>query len=110
MRRSLPLLLVAVVATSTVVGDAKQTAPAPKRLKAFQSEAELQEYLKVLGEEQRKRNQSFRVGGNAQAVPAPAAAAAPDAAGAAGAAAESITNVQHAGVDEGGIVKLRGDH
>lgn len=30
------------------------------------------------------------------------AAAAPD--------AESITNVQHAGVDEGGIVKLRGDH
>jgi len=28
----------------------------------------------------------------------------------AGYADESITNVQHAGVDEGGIVKLHGDH
>ena len=24
--------------------------------------------------------------------------------------AESVTNVQHAGVDEGGIVKVHGDH
>ena len=38
------------------------------------------------------------------------AAAAPAAAKAAEPTAESITNVQHAGVDEGGIVKLHGDH
>lgn len=46
----------------------------------------------------------------APAAPAPAPAAAKSAdAGAAG-AAESITNVQTAGVDEGGIVKRAGDH
>jgi len=45
------------------------------------------------------------------AAPAPAAAPAAKAADAAGqAAAESITNVQTAGVDEGGIVKRAGDH
>jgi hypothetical protein len=39
---------------------------------------------------------------------APAPTAAPTAA--APGAAESVTNVQHAGVDEGGIVKVHGDH
>ena len=43
-----------------------------------------------------------------QAAPASPAAAAPKAA--AEAVADSITNVQHAGVDEGGIVKLHGEH
>ena len=38
------------------------------------------------------------------------AAAAPAAAGALAKESESVTNVQHAGVDEGGIVKLHGDH
>lgn len=45
------------------------------------------------------------------APPPPAAAPAPaEAAPAAGAAEESITNVQTAGVDEGGIVKRHGEH
>jgi uncharacterized secreted protein with C-terminal beta-propeller domain len=43
----------------------------------------------------------------------PAAAAAPQALAAKEAAAgmaDSVTSVQHAGVDEGGIVKVHGDH
>ncbi len=43
----------------------------------------------------------------AKSAPAPASVAA---AGALAKAAESVTNVQHAGVDEGGIVKVHGDH
>jgi hypothetical protein len=47
----------------------------------------------------------------AAAPPAPVSPAkSADAAAAPGAAAESITNVQTAGVDEGGIVKRAGDH
>jgi hypothetical protein len=42
--------------------------------------------------------------------PAPAAAPAAVAKEAAAGKNESVTNVQHAGVDEGGIVKLHGDH
>ncbi|HMV06227.1 MAG TPA: beta-propeller domain-containing protein, partial [Accumulibacter sp.] len=46
-----------------------------------------------------------------QALPLPAPTPAPAAAAPATAGkAESVTNVQHAGVDEGGIVKLHGDH
>jgi hypothetical protein len=44
------------------------------------------------------------------APPAPAALAKSESAAAPGAAADSITNVQTAGVDEGGIVKRAGDH
>jgi uncharacterized secreted protein with C-terminal beta-propeller domain len=40
----------------------------------------------------------------------PALAASPAAKSAAEATADALTNVQHAGVDEGGIVKLHGDH
>jgi hypothetical protein len=92
-----------------------------KRLRAFRSERELRRFLRKLG------------GGvvlhetveTAPPMPAPMAKAAPSADSApstpaAGMAArslipaqgtdESVTNVQHAGVDEGGIVKLHGNH
>ena len=44
----------------------------------------------------------------AQNAPAPASAAKAEAVSST--AADSVTNVQHAGVDEGGIVKVHGDH
>jgi len=75
-------------------------------LKPFASEAELQALLKGWkGEFERRRSvraESFAMQSSA-APTSPAAKAAES-------AADSITNVQHAGVDEGGIVKLHGEH
>jgi hypothetical protein len=83
-------------------------APVKKNMRAFQSDQELAAYLRRLAEKQRREREA-----NAKkemAAPAPSNTA--SAAGLAkdGLADESITNVQHAGVDEGGIVKLHGDH
>lgn len=94
-------------------------------LRAFKSEDELQALLKCLREEANKRAAAQRrtsLGAMADksavlsmAAPAPSAppAAAPAAAAkvaSAEGAAESVTNVQTAGVDEGGIVKVHGKH
>jgi hypothetical protein len=78
---------------------------APKRtLKAFANEQELAALFNGWAEEYRRRQQAQRAMKQELAAGV-AAAAAP-----APAAAESVTNVQHAGVDEGGIVKLHGDY
>ena len=95
--------------------------PAPRKtLKAFASEEELAELFKGWAAEYaaRRRDEASRRAqapsgiGAMQSAPAPASA--PTMAAkeglAAGAAADSVTNVQHAGVDEGGIVKLHGEH
>src|SRR5580765_1518796 len=81
-----------------------------KSMRSFGSDEELKAYLKKLAEEQRRgvrREQSV-------ADAAAPAQTANQATGLAKAAEpgkdESITNTQHAGVDEGGIVKLHGDH
>ncbi|HTN28565.1 MAG TPA: beta-propeller domain-containing protein [Burkholderiales bacterium] len=95
---------------------AESTAPR-KTLKAFASEEELATLFKGWAAEYKKRDEGRRgqaYGGIAQmqaapSAPAPAAAAKEALATAAG-AADSVTNVQTAGVDEGGIVKLHGDH
>jgi hypothetical protein len=86
------------------------TAPR-KTLKAFANDEELQQLFKGWADEyQRRRDESRRRslndGALASQAPAPASAAAKEAK----AEADSITNVQHAGVDEGGIVKLHGEH
>jgi hypothetical protein len=78
-----------------------------KSLTAFESESELAKFLKDLADAQRATRQAR--------AKAPAASPAPPAqeskAEAAEAEAEdSVTNTQHAGVDEGGIVKLHGDY
>ena len=90
-----------------------ETRAAKKTMRSFGSEEELKNYFRQLVEEQR-RAQARRAKSEALA-PAPAAnqAAATGLAKEADATAakdESITNTQHAGVDEGGIVKLHGDH
>jgi hypothetical protein len=99
--------------------DTRKTAP-KKTLRPFSSEKELSSYFRQLAEETRKIRRRGGFGGNkaeADAMPTTAqpsttmAAAKAPADGKAGTDdAESVTNVQQAGVDEGGIVKLHGDH
>ena len=82
-----------------------------KTMRAFSSDQEIAAYLKKLAEEQGRRQRELT---NAQPAE-PMASSAPSAAKSdgdtkSGKDAESVTNTQHAGVDEGGIVKLHGDH
>ncbi len=82
--------------------------PVRKTMRPFRSEQELAAYLKELAEKQRNsvtRAAKKEAGVVANQSPAPASMAAD-----AKSADESVTNVQHAGVDEGGIVKVHGDH
>jgi hypothetical protein len=88
-----------------------------KTLRPFVSDAELTQYLREVAEKQKQQPVSVTKGvvggvpdgiiggvlGSVQfaAAPPPAASAA---------SGESVTNVQHAGVDEGGIVKVYGDY
>jgi hypothetical protein len=95
---------------ATTDAAASHSASAPKKtMRAFGSEQELASYLKALAEKQKL---ALRLSDNYGAVPMAAKSAAPAAAtaGADKDKDESITNVQHAGVDEGGIVKLHGNH
>ncbi|MBX3727098.1 MAG: beta-propeller domain-containing protein [Xanthomonadales bacterium] len=79
-------------------------APAGNGLPAFADEAAWQRWLARV--QARARMQARRRSAMVVAEAVPASPPAP----AAGAAAESITNVQTAGVDEGGIVKRHGEH
>ncbi|HYC48189.1 MAG TPA: beta-propeller domain-containing protein [Burkholderiales bacterium] len=98
---------------SAVAAAAPDTTPR-KTLQAFASERELAELFRKW-REQRPARIERRSSPLAALAPAPAAPAAEMAkssadASAHGAKSESVTNVQHAGVDEGGIVKVHGDH
>lgn len=93
-------------------------AGAGRQLAAYRDDAELTAALERWRAQSERRRQEVRAS-NAplmmQGAPAPAAPAAESvtaakSADAAGAAGESITNVQTAGVDEGGIVKRAGDY
>ena len=124
---------VLIMAAAGGCATAQPTAPA-STLKPFASEEAVTAHLKTMAadvqrrreEEERKRAEAARKRAAEiareraakglpplaeqqmfRAVPAPAAQATP---AAAAAPAESVTNVQHAGVDEGGIVKVHGDH
>lgn len=90
-----------------------------KTLQAFASDAELTRYLHEIAEKRKQLAQSAakKSAGSVGGVPSGAIgaalgslqfSAAPPTASPA--AAESVTNVQHAGVDEGGIVKVYGDY
>lgn len=87
----------------------------------FDSDSELRDYARQLVEAQRARNYgdddddddddySLEMTDSASAAPAQAAPQAEAARPEAKEADESVTNVQEAGVDEGGIVKTHGDH
>ena len=82
-----------------------------KTMRAFASEQELKRYFRELAEKQERRS-----GRGAGSVYSLDSAAAPPVAKAEASTAEkanepeSVTNTQHAGVDEGGIVKVHGDY
>lgn len=77
--------------------------PPRKKMKAFTSERELQRYFQKVAEKQKQAAERKRqmAGSVAETVSITAGSADE---------AESVTNTQEAGVDEGGIVKLHGDH
>ena len=83
-----------------------------KTLRAFKSEQELQAYLRKLVEERKRKQPSVMYGDGAAAGVSDAMSVSPmvTKSEVASEKLESITNTQHAGVDEGGIVKLHGDH
>ena len=81
--------------------------PIKKTMRAFGSDQELARYLRELAEKQKRVARQYAAN-EAAAPPAPAEKSADTTAAAKD--DESITNVQHAGIDESGIVKLHGNH
>lgn len=75
----------------------------------FKSEEAFRRYLAERAKRQEARRQKSSGYAQPQAAPAPAEAATDAAAAPANGADDNITNTQEAGVDEGGIVKVRGD-
>jgi Beta propeller domain len=82
--------------------------PVKKTMKAFRSEQELVQYFKELAEKNRKMRR--RAEASADAAAAPSMGLEAQLARPAKEPEESVTNTQHAGVDEGGIVKVHGNH
>jgi len=115
--KSLLRIAVASAFAAVLLVTAGAHAAPGKTLTAFASEQEISDLFKRWAEEHRRRNEARQrshassdmagapgMGAVMSSAPAPASAKAAEA------AADSITNVQHAGVDEGGIVKRHGDH
>ncbi|HET6977741.1 MAG TPA: beta-propeller domain-containing protein [Pyrinomonadaceae bacterium] len=104
-------LLACTAVTTEIIPPLSPTGaiPVKKTMKAFGSEQELARYFKELAEknkrEARGQVENFSTADSA-AAPAPASEPSAQAAK----SGESVTNTQHAGVDEGGIVKVHGDH
>src|SRR6185369_2161965 len=102
-------LLACTVATTETIPPLAQASPLPvkKTMKAFSSDEELKRYFKELAK--KSRGQAKSDASNFAFAAAEPAMANKMVQGARE-AEESITNTQHAGVDEGGIVKVHGDH
>src|SRR4051795_8766341 len=101
-----------LVARVAEAGSASASVPFKKSLRAFRSEQELNDYLQRLVKKRRKSGHGSGFG-NGDSLASNSAGKAVsetvDVSAAPSAKDESITNVQQAGVDEGGIVKLHGD-
>ncbi len=80
-----------------------------KTMRAFRSEQELKDYFRELAEKQ-KRNSENRIEKQDSTISADLASPSASLNGLSSKAEESVTNTQHAGVDEGGIVKVHGKH
>jgi hypothetical protein len=111
------------VSRAPLANEASTSASAKKKMRAFRSDQELKSYFRAIAEKQ-QRERSRREAQKPSATPGTSNSAAPaqPMAGAMGTANktatadgraatddESVTNVQHAGVDEGDIVKLHGN-
>ena len=112
-RHLLAAMALALVAAGCRGGEAEAKSPPAgqppaRHLPAFASQAELDRQLAIWRKQtEAERNRRQRAMRNAMYAMEPTAAPAADASAA---GSESITNVQTAGVDEGGIVKRHGDH
>ena len=104
---------IAVLVSCTVSGYSDPTVPGPeigtvqqsgKHLRAFSSEEELKEFFSKIERRKEERQKTM----SANSVPTSAAPA--ETAASKSSDDESVTNTQHAGVDEGGIVKVHGEH
>src|SRR6185503_18545795 len=120
MRTPFVLAIIATIFLAALVGYAKWPSetipplepialnPVKNTMRPFRSDQELANYLRELAKLQRERLYDMKAESNVAGIagdsaPQPTAVAKSK-------AAESITNTQQAGVDEGGIVKLHGDH
>jgi hypothetical protein len=110
--KSLLRIAIASAFTAVLLVSTGAHAAPNKTLTAFASEQEISDLFKRWAEEHRRRDAQRRslASEMAGAPGMGAQSAAPASAKAAEAAADSITNVQHAGVDEGGIIKRHGDY
>ncbi len=102
-----------ITAANTAADPTGEPSKPKKTMRAFSSEQELKDYFAAWAEA-RKRDQAKRspakASSNASSL-ADGVAASPSAESEKQSKDdESVTNNQHAGVDEGGIVKLHGDH
>lgn len=114
-RIALSLSLVLLGACAGSGGRVAPPATAPQSLAAYRDEAELGQALARWRSQAEALRPAPRAGATGTAAPVPmpaptAAAPAAPAAAAERAGGDGITNVQTAGVDEGGIVKRAGDH
>src|SRR3569832_1674403 len=100
MKRTLLLMVLSVGLSCTTVFAVQR---APKKMKAFTSERELRNYFHQIAEKQKRAIARRRAGEGSGVSETVAVTGSVD-------YQESVTNTQHAGVDEGGIVKLHGDH
>ncbi|MFO1306656.1 MAG: beta-propeller domain-containing protein [Burkholderiales bacterium] len=113
MPRTLMFAAAVAVAVATVPAPASAASPTDpgKTLAAFASEQELADLFKRWAEAAERKRKDMAARSKEQGAivaQSPAPAAAKSEVGEA--SADAITNVQHAGVDEGGIVKMHGDH
>jgi hypothetical protein len=109
---SIPCLLACTaIPTDTIPPvSASGLIPTKRTMEAFKSEEELARYFRALAEKQRRAQRANIYAYDAESAAAPPAPAASVAKEASDDKAESVTNTQHAGVDEGGIVKVHGNH
>jgi hypothetical protein len=110
LRLLAPTLL--LMATSATPARSQADHHARGSLASFTSDSALSRYLRQLAATRGTRGTAKKLSGSMDSM-MPMEAAAPGTASAATSGAakdESVTNTQHAGVDEGGIVKLHGNH
>jgi hypothetical protein len=111
MRSRAALLLLTLLATATPAAAQRRAPAVPGVMPSFGSEEELRAYLRhLMAERERRARLRRQAMGYANGAPGLGAPAPAMSAEVSGARDDAITNAQHAGVDEGGIVKLRGDH
>ncbi len=89
--------------------DARASSP-KKTMHSFHSEQELTAYLKELAEKQKRLQRRAEAMSLSSAQPSAAPMESKSADANKDKGEDSVTNVQHAGVDEGGIVKVHGNH